>query len=162
MSHAHDENTVDQSLVGSAPLGTFQELLDEYLIDLKNKGRMVSYKRKIFEAHVIVPFPELVAKPACEITATDIATILKRLLNGVPKKPTPVEDMRAATNTLHVSLRAAFAYAHGFQACIDGDPDEPSRFALISNPAGAVRPLDVNSYTQRPFVELWMDATLPE
>ena len=144
-------NAMSDTQQAVAPaFGTFQDLMDEYSLDLQLRGKSKAKEiKRIFEIHVTAHFPELVTKPAREITYSDIVVILTRLLNSKPSKrginnstPTKDSNMRSTTNTLHTYLRAAFKKAKCFEACIDGEPVVPNRFALISNPAEAVRALD--------------------
>lgn len=145
---SHSEATVDHSV--TTTFGTFQELLDEYVIDLHQRGRVKAGEiKRIFEIHVTAHFPELMIKPARDITPWEIAEVLKRLLNAKPSKrginnttPTPHSNMRSATDTLHTYLRAAFKKAKCFEAWIDGEAVQQNRFALVSNPAEAVRAID--------------------
>lgn len=151
MSEIHTsiiEASGDQS--AATGFGTFQELLDEYSLDLQQRGKVKAREiKRIFEIHVTAHFPDLMIKPAREITPLEIAAILKRLLASKPSKrginnttPNPESNMRSATNTLHTYLRAAFKKAKCFEVCIDGEAVQPNRFALTSNPAEAVRALD--------------------
>lgn len=147
-----DPKTAEGSDGHSAAItfGTFQELLDDYSQDLQQRGKVKAREvKRIFEIHVTAHFPDLMIKPAREITPLEIAAILKRLLASKPSKrginnttPTPDSNMRSATNTLHTYLRAAFKKAKCFEVWIDGEAVQPNRFALISNPAEAVRALD--------------------
>jgi type III secretory pathway component EscV len=148
-----DNKTSEQRLFesqGSASPDTFQQLLDEYSLDLQIRGKSKAQEiKRIFEKHVSAHFPDLMAKPAREITPMDIVEILKRLLDAKPSKrginnttPAKESNMRASTDTLHTYLRAAFKKAKCFELSIDGAPVRTNQFFLTSNPAEAVRALD--------------------
>lgn len=125
-------------------------MLDDYVLDLQARGKVKAKEiKQSFKNNISDPFPDLVAKPAREITAQDIASILKHFLNSPPRKrgignttPAPANDKRESTRKLHTYLTTAFTLARSHEAWIDGDPVVPNRFVLFSNPAEGVRQID--------------------
>ncbi|UNT12245.1 hypothetical protein [Pseudomonas sp. I3-I5] len=161
----------------SAKLGTFQDLLKHYADDLLARGKVKAKQvARNFEMHVIEPFPELVQKPACDITADDIFEILNRLKSAKPSKrgkgnttPAPATTMRSTTDTLHTYLSAAFNRAKKTVRSLERPDVDVKNFALTHNPAESVGALenvysgDTESLQQHELQELllYLD-TLPE
>lgn len=161
----------------SAKLGTFQDLLKHYAEDLLARGKVKAKQvARMFEMHVIEPFPELVRKPARDITADDIFDILNRLQFAKPGKrgkgnttPAPVTSMRSTTDTLHTYLSAAFKRAKKTVRSLERPDVDVKNFALTHNPAESVGALenvysgDTESLQQHELRELllYLD-TLPE
>lgn len=106
-------------------LATFKDLLDNYSADLKARGKVKATQiARMFEMHVIEPFPLLAAKPAREITDGDIYEILTRVQESKPRNrgknnstQAPITSMRSTTDTLHRYMSAAFekAKTHKYQ-----------------------------------------------
>ncbi|HCL3148571.1 TPA: hypothetical protein N2A34_006408, partial [Pseudomonas aeruginosa] len=127
-------------------LGTFRDLLDDYSADLLARKRVKAKQvARMFEMHVIEPFPALAAKPARDVTAEDIATILKRVLISKPRSrginnttPAPQTSMRSTTDTLHTYLSAAFELAKTDIASIESTIEDKKRYGIVFNVAAAV------------------------
>lgn len=126
--------------------GTFKNLLDDYSADLLARKRVKAKEvARMFEMHVIEPFPLLAAKPARDITAEDIASILRRVLNSKPRSrginnttPAPATSMRSTTDTLHTYLSAAFELAKTDIASIESTIEDKKRYGIVFNVAAAV------------------------
>ncbi|MFF7864454.1 tyrosine-type recombinase/integrase [Pseudomonas monteilii] len=161
----------------SAKMGTFQDLLKFYADDLDARGKVKAKQVcRMFEMHVIQPFPELARKPARDITADDIFEILNRLQFAKPSHrgrgnttPAPVTSMRSTTDTLHTYLSAAFKRAKKTVRSLERPDVDVKNFALTHNPAENVGALenvysgDTESLQQHELRELllYLD-TLPE
>jgi hypothetical protein len=130
-------------------LGTFQDLLDYYTADLKARGRVKAREiTRMFEMHVIEPFPELAAKPARDVVVTDISRILLRVLNSKPRNrgknnttKAPATSMRSTTDTLHTYLSAAFENAKTSMISLESNIEDPKDFGVTFNAAAAVKTL---------------------
>ena len=158
-------------------IGTFKNLLDDYSADLVARKRVKAKQvARMFEMHVIEPFPDLVAKPARDIKAEDIATILKRVLSSKPRSrginnttPAPATSMRSTTDTLHTYLSAAFELAKTDIVSIESTVEDKKHYGIVFNVAAAVGGLkdvylgDTESLEQHELGELlrYLD-TLPE
>jgi len=114
----------------AARAGTFEQMLDAYVADLRARGR-VSTKdvEKAFLRHVKEPFPELCRVLAKAITPRDIQVILARLVK---------KGVRRGVNLLRSHLSAAFQYA----AKADNDPTrlafDGAVFEIAANPVALV------------------------
>jgi hypothetical protein len=130
-------------------LGTFKDLLDHYAADLKDRGKVKAGEiARMFEMHVIEPFPELAAKPARDVAVTDISMILLRVLNSKPRARgknnttrAPKTPMRSTTDTLHTYLSAAFENAKTSMVSLESSIEDPKDFEVTFNPASAVKAL---------------------
>lgn len=161
----------------AARVGTFQDLLDNYCDDLLARGRVKARSvAGMFKLHVSTPFPELVAKPAGDITVFDITTILKHVLAGKPKNrgknhttPAPASNMRSTTDTLHGYLSTAFEKARSSITSLERKVEDPKNFDITINPVAGVGGLedvykgDTESLEQAELAELliYLD-TLPD
>ncbi|MDM8347692.1 hypothetical protein P8H27_02125 [Pseudomonas sp. sp1636] len=133
-------------------LGTFKDLLDHYSADLLARGRVKAGQiARMFEMHVIEPFPELVAKPARYITDEDINSILDNVRASKPRNrgrnrstKAPVTSMASTENTLHTYLRAAFesGISSRFSRNRKRQTVAPKRFGITINVAAAVGKMD--------------------
>ncbi len=148
--------------------GTFKDLLDHYVIDLQDRGKVKA--REIannFRMHVLEPFPDLAAKPAKEINAFDIHKIIKRVMDSTPRPrgknnttPAPKSSMRSTADTVHKYLSAAFEKAQSTVISLESSVTERKDFEVTSNPAKAVKRLenvymgDTESLEQAEFSQL--------
>lgn len=171
-----DQEAEAKAAEAESKLGTFKDLLDDYSADLLARKRVKAKQvARMFEMHVIEPFPALVAKPARDIKADDIATILKRVLNSKPKSrginnttPAPATSMRSTTDTLHTYISAAFELAKTSAVSIESTIEDPKHYGIVFNVAAAVGGLkdvylgDTESLEQHELGELlrYLD-TLP-
>ncbi len=110
----------------AARLGTFEQLLDSYVQDLRDRGRISArHVETAFGRAVKVPFPDLCAIRAKDVTAGDIQQILARLVR---------RGVRRQVNLIRSYLSAAFQ--HGAKS--DHDPIRMARegpiFELALNP----------------------------
>jgi hypothetical protein len=114
----------------AARAGTFEQMLDAYVADLRSRGR-VSAKdvENAFRRHVKKPFPDLCRGLAKAVTASDVQAILARLVK---------KGIRRGVNLLRSYLSAAFQYA----AKADNDPTrlafDGAVFEIASNPVSLV------------------------
>ena len=101
----------------------------------------------MFEMHVVEPFPELVCKPAKDITDEDINDILENVRASKPRNrgkggttKAAVTSMASTENTLHTYLRAAFetGKTSRFSRNRKIQPATPKKFGLTINPAASV------------------------
>lgn len=160
-----------------AKLGTFQDLLRHYAADLSARGKVKAREvARMFEMHVIEPFPKLATKPAREISSDDIFDILHRLKTAKPRgrgygntTPAPATSMRSTTDTLHTYLNAAFKRAKTIVRSLERPNIEAKNYGLTQNPAEGVGALenvysgDTESLQQQELMELLLHLdTLPE
>jgi len=114
----------------AARAGTFEQMLDAYVGDLRARG-CVSAKdvENAFKRHIKKPFPDLCQGLAKAITPGDIQVILARLVK---------QGIRRGVNLLRSHLSAAFQYA----AKADNDPTrlafDGAVFEIASNPVSLV------------------------
>jgi hypothetical protein len=114
----------------AARAGTFEQMLDAYVADLRARGR-VSAKdvENAFRRHVKRPFPDLCRGLAKAVTAGDIQAVLARLVG---------KGIRRGVNLLRSHLSAAFQYA----AKADNDPtrlaNDGAVFEIAANPVALV------------------------
>jgi integrase len=141
LSTLHKEGSVKELLslrraetmkaaIAYSAVGSFGDLLDAYVADLKSRGRMrVRDVENMFRLYVRESFPTLISRKANEISGEDIRNILGRMVE---------KGLTRAVNHLRGYLRAAFAYG----AKAEFDPrrgsDTPVRFALASNPVALI------------------------
>ena len=135
-----------------ANVGSFKDLLDHYSADLAARGRVKAKQvARNFEMHVIEPFPELAAKPAREITESDINDILDRVRFSKPrnrgrggKASAPQTSMASTENTIHTYLRAALqsGMTSQFTRNRKSQPSARKNFGLTVNVAAAVGKMD--------------------
>jgi integrase len=127
----------------SARQGTFAQLLDAYTTDMDRRGKSsVKDVRGAFRIDVLNAFPDLVAKPAKEITPHEVATILRHCLvrpvaskgRGVHlTKANAINGKKRQAAKLRAYLQAAFGFGLGF----DLDPlraADAVLFGLATNP----------------------------
>ncbi|KJK09574.1 hypothetical protein UB47_01900 [Pseudomonas sp. 5] len=123
--------------------GTFAQLLDAYTADMERRGKTSAKEvRGSLKLNVLMPFPDLVAKPAKEVQPTDVSAILRHCLTRpVASKGRGIRLTKAsATNgkkrqaaKLRAYLQAAFSFGLGF----DLDPlraADAVLFGLTTNP----------------------------
>jgi hypothetical protein len=114
----------------AARAGTFEQMLDAYVADLRARGR-VSAKavENAFLRDVKKPFPDLCRGLAKNVTAGDIQAILAKLVR---------KGIRRGVNLLRSHLSAAFQYA----AKADNDPtrlaNDGAVFEITANPVALV------------------------
>ncbi len=114
----------------AARAGTFDQVLDAYVVDLRARGR-VSAKdvENSFQRNVKKPFPDLCRGLAKAVTAGDIQAILARLVQ---------KGIRRGVNLLRSHLSAAFQFA----AKADNDPtrlaNDGAVFEILANPVALV------------------------
>jgi hypothetical protein len=114
----------------AARLGTFEQLLDSYVQDLRDRGRISArHVETAFARAVKEPFPDLCAIRAKDVTSGDIQQILARLVR---------RGVRRQVNLVRSYLGAAFQ--HGAKS--DHDPIRLARdgplFEVALNPVGQV------------------------
>lgn len=158
------------ALENDAKQGSFAELLNWYVEDMGHRGRAKTGQvEKMFERHVFANFPELMTKPAKEITHKDIGRILRTVRDSKPSMrgrgnttKAPETSMRSTTDTVHTYLSAAFQAAMKSMESIEIDEDDmqASDFGITFNPAAAVKTLknvykgDTESLQQHEMSEL--------
>ncbi|MGK8437181.1 tyrosine-type recombinase/integrase [Ectopseudomonas hydrolytica] len=172
-----DQEAAEKAAQAESNIGTFRDLLNNYTEDLKQRKRVKAPTvARMFEMHVCEPFPDLAPKPAREITAFDIANILRRVLASKPRPrgknnstKAPVTSMRSTTDTLHTYLCAAFEVAKTSAASLERKIEDPKHFGIIHNVAATVGALenvyegDTESLQQHELGELLRHLdTLPE
>ena len=114
----------------AARAGTFEQMLDAYVGDLRARRR-VSAKdvENAFQRHVKKPFPDLCRGLAKAVTAGDVQVILAKLVQ---------KGIRRGVNLLRSHLSAAFQYA----AKADNDPTRLAHdgavFEILANPVALV------------------------
>ena len=113
-----------------ARLGSFDQLLDSYVQNLRDRGRVSARQvETAFARAVKVPFSDLCAIRAKDVTAGDIQQILARLVR---------RGVRRQVNLVRSYLRAAFE--HGTKS--DHDPTRLAHdgpiFEIAVNPVGQV------------------------
>jgi integrase len=131
---------------------TLQKLLEAYCDYLQKLGRSShSDVRSIFQNHVFLPWPELAASPATEITAEQVADMM-RLVH---------EKGRARTsNKLRSYIRAAFQVAKSSRTKAS-IPASFKEFKITYNPASDTEPdtsankADKNPLTQEEMLIYW-------
>ncbi|MGE8499366.1 MAG: hypothetical protein ACN6O6_17835 [Pseudomonas sp.] len=141
-----------KSAAEKAQIGSFKDLLDHYSADLLARGRVKAGQiARMFEMHVVEPFPELVCKPAKDITDEDINSILDKVRASKPRNrgkggttKAPATSMASTENTLHTYLRAAFetGMTSRFSRNRKSQPVAPKNFGLLINPAAVVGKMD--------------------
>jgi len=122
--------TEERARQRAARLGTFEQLLDSYVQDLRDRGRISArHVETAFARAVKEPFPDLCAIRAKDVTAGDIQQILARLVR---------RGVRRQVNLVRSYLSAAFQ--HGAKS--DHDPIRLARegplFEVVVNPVGQV------------------------
>jgi integrase len=107
-----------------AERGSLQALFRAYVTTLE--GRESHYDaQSIFKLHVIVPFPELVARPAAQVTAEQLRDVLARLIDAGKGR---------TAGKLRAYLRAAYSMA--MRAGLDPTlPEALTAFDVQANPA---------------------------
>lgn len=134
-----------------AKQGSFADLLNWYVEDMGIRGRAKTTQvEKMFRRHVFANFPDLMTKPAKDITHKDIGRILRTVRDSKPSMrgrgnttKAPETSMRSTTDTVHTYLSAAFQAAMKSMESIETDEDDvqASDFGITFNPAAAVKPL---------------------
>jgi hypothetical protein len=114
----------------AARAGTFEQMLDAYVSDLRARGRVSARDvENAFQRHVKKPFPDLCRGLAKAVTAGDIQAILAKLVQ---------KGIRRGVNLLRSHLSAAFLYA----AKADNDPTRLAHdgavFEILANPVALV------------------------
>jgi Arm DNA-binding domain len=114
----------------AARAGTFEQMLDAYVSDLRARGRISARDvENAFQRHVKKPFPDLCRGLAKAVTAGDIQAILAKLVQ---------KGIRRGVNLLRSHLSAAFQYA----AKADNDPTRLAHdgavFEIVANPVALV------------------------
>ena len=114
----------------AARLGTFEQLLNAYVADLRARGRVSARAvENAFQRDVKQPFPELCRGRANAVIAGDIQAILAKLV---------LRGVRRGVNLLRSHLTAAFQYA----AKSDNDPTRLAHdgavFEIAANPVTLV------------------------
>ena len=114
----------------AARLGSFEQLLDAYVADLRARERVSTrYVESAFQRSVKTPFVALCRKRAKEIGPADIQQILARLVG---------RGLRRQVNLVRSYLSAAFQ--HGAKS--DHDPTRVTHdsavFEIVSNPVSLV------------------------
>lgn len=157
--------------------GTFKDLLDHYVVDLRDRGKVKANNvASDFRNHVLGPFPDLAIKPAKDITAHDIARIIHNVMASKPRRrgknnttPAPVTSMRSTADTVHTYLCAAFEKAQSTVIDLESSITEHKDFEVKTNPAKAVKALSnvymgtTESLEQKELAELLKYLhTLPE
>ena len=136
---------------------TLQKLLEAYCDYLQKLGRSShSDVRSIFQNHVFLPWPELAASPATEITAEQVADMM-RLVH---------EKGRARTsNKLRSYIRAAFQVAKSSRTKAS-IPASFKEFKITYNPASDTEPdtsankADKNPLTHEEMKIYWQCITI--
>jgi integrase len=109
--------------------GSLKALLDLYLDNMEAQGKKsAGQTRSRLTRHVLTAWPQLVARPADEITPGEIADILRKMVNaGITRE----------TNLVRAGLHAAYQLAMKAQhdPTITGDM---GHFMLQSNPVAGV------------------------
>lgn len=104
---------------------TFKALLDEYVADLKRRGRSSAVEaRQLFAKNVLKAYPHESELPAADITAGHITAILRRLVKA---------GYGRSASKLRAYLVAAFQ--HAATAAHDATSDGGRDFGITSNPA---------------------------
>lgn len=139
--------------------GTFAQLLDAYTADMDRRGKTsVKEVRGSLALNVLGAFAGLAAKPAKDITASDVSDILRHCLNrpvaskGRGRKLTPASATNGKlrqTAKLRAYLQAAFAFGLGF----DLNPLRPVEAVLFGLTANPVR--DVPTIEGADRAETW-------
>ena len=114
----------------AARAGTFEQMLDAYVSDLRARERVSARDvENAFQRHVKKPFPDLCRGLAKAVTAGDIQAILAKLVQ---------KGIRRGVNLLRSHLSAAFQYA----AKADNDPTRLAHdgaiFEILANPVALV------------------------
>jgi hypothetical protein len=114
----------------AARAGTFEQMLDAYVGDLRARGRVSARDvENTFQRHVKKPFPDLCSGLAKAVTAADTQAILAKLVQ---------KGIRRGVNLLRSHLSAAFQYA----AKADNDPTRLAHdgavFEILANPVALV------------------------
>lgn len=92
-----------------AALGSLDALLDAYVAKLRQSGKGCAREvERLFELHVIKPWPELARSPANAVTPEAVRDILARLVR---------KGIKRQTNILRSYLQAAFT--HGAHSDLD-------------------------------------------
>ena len=113
-----------------AKQGTLADLCSSYVGNLRRQNKKtVDQVEKSLERYVLKPFPELAKSKARDITADDVVTIIRRMIEA---------GITTTSNRLRTFLHAAYVY--GMKA--DNDPLEQvthgKRFHIEVNPVAAV------------------------
>ena len=114
----------------AARAGTFEQMLDAYVADLRARGRVnAKAVENAFRREVKKPFPDLCRSLAKHVTAGDVQAILAKVVR---------RGVRRGVNLLRSYLSAAFQYA----AKADNDPtrlaNDGAVFEITSNPVALV------------------------
>ncbi|MGQ7959898.1 tyrosine-type recombinase/integrase [Pseudomonas sp. SP16.1] len=140
-----------RELEAKARQGTLAQLLADYIADLDRRGKSsVKDVRGAFRLDVLTAFPSTVAKPAKEITSSDITRMLRHCLTrpvaskGRGKRLTPAS---ASNNKLRQAskLRAYLHAAFGFGLTADNDAlraDGEVLFGLSFNPVANTKTIE--------------------
>ena len=130
-----------------ARLGSFGDLLLAYCDDMVRRGRgSAAEVRRLFQREIISVRPQLVLKPAAEITPEDIHGILVEHLKRPPAKRGvgnkgkghATNDKKTATDRLRAYIRAAFQFGLGAEFSVTEASRSQKRFGLTLNPASAI------------------------
>jgi integrase len=137
-AHRAAEKAAREAAAQEALKGTLEDLLNAYAGHLKAAGKasaadvLATLKR-----HVIVPFPELAARKARDITADDISDILAKMISkGIERR----------TNIVRSLLRSAFTFGtrqdndpeRKAEALRNGTTAVAKRYGITGNPVADV------------------------
>lgn len=131
-------------------VGSFQELLDEYVRDLTARGKTKDKEvKRLFRTHISNHHRDLMAKPAIRITPEDCHHILSEIRDRKPcgrgignkAKASANSDMHSNVAMVHRYLKAAFNFAAGAHLALERDVSATKIFAIEKKPAEAIRPL---------------------
>ncbi len=158
-------------------LGTFKDLLDDYVADMSERGRVKTDQvARMFQMHIHNHFPTLASKLAKEITEEDIYDVVTAVMKRSPANrgkgrttKAPKTSMRSTADTLHTYLCAAFENAKTSQHSLKRKRKLSKKFDIVYNVAAAIGSLDdvyegnTESLEQHELGELlrYLD-TLPE
>lgn len=158
-------------------LGTFKDLLDDYLADMSERGRVKTDQvARMFQMHIHDHFPTLASKLAKEITEEDIYDVVTAVMKRAPANrgngrttKAPKTSMRSTADTLHTYLCAAFENAKTSAHSLKRKRKPSKKFDIVYNVAAAIGTLDdvyegnTESLEQHELGELlrYLD-TLPE
>jgi hypothetical protein len=149
--------------------GSFGDLLDSYVTNLEQKGKVsYSHVSNQFKAHIKDYHQDLINKSADLVTPEDIQLILSGVLGRKPKgrgvgnkaSGGASNNMRSVCNNLRLSLQAAFSYATKAHLSPERVISNGKIFGIKSNPVRDVPPVqgatraNTDSLTPREMGEL--------